>query len=111
MRNLFSASTHQGTSQLSTAADRLLEIERDIDLVEYMAVCRSPVDRADAVISIAMVEPVPADDDLVGLLADMYLNWAQHKGLSTAIVHEALFDNGSTRELVALWSGNRPMAC
>ena len=82
-----------------------MEIERDIDLVEYMTVCRSPVERADAVISIAMVEPVPAEDDLVGLLADMYLNWAQHKGLSTAVVHEALFENGSTHELVALVGG------
>jgi protein subunit release factor B len=52
-----------------------------------------------------LVEPVPAEDDLVGLLADMYLNWAQHKGLSTAVVHESLFDNGSTRELVALVGG------
>ncbi len=105
LRNLFSATTRRAANQLSAAADRLLEIERDIDLVEYMAVCRSPVERADAVVSITMVEPIPAEDDLVGLLADMYLNWAHHKGLSTSIVHEALFDGGSTQEFVAIIGG------
>jgi peptide chain release factor 2 len=90
---------------LAQAADRLNEVRRHVDLVTYSVRCRGPLDRCDAFVWLSLVEPSPADDDAVGVLADMYAGWARSKGFEVTVVHEELFSPKITRELVLLVEG------
>lgn len=91
--------------KLAELATRLGEIGRQADLVEYGLLCREPRDQADAFVCLTLVDPEPADDDVVGCLADMYTHWSRLRGFDVSLVHEDLCDADHTRELVMLVSG------
>jgi len=89
---------------LATVAERVAHSVRHAELVRFSLECKSKIDRSDAFVMISTVdEEVP--DDVVGHLADMYLNWARLKGFETKIVHEDLFAPKQTKEIMLLIEG------
>lgn len=101
------ADAHSGRNPqaLAAAADRLQDVRRHIDLVDYTLQCQGAFERCDAFVRLSLIDDEPPEDDLAGLLADMYANWARTKGFEVSIVHEDLLDDGATRELVLLVEG------
>jgi ATP-dependent Clp protease ATP-binding subunit ClpC len=89
---------------LARAAERLPEVRRHADLVGYSVRCQGPLDRCDAFVDLTLIGDA-AEHDLVGLLADMYANWARGKGFQPTVVHEELLDPQRTRRLTLLVEG------
>lgn len=95
-----------GSSTASaTLGRKLVELERDLGLLEYGLRCRNPLDRADAVVCITLVDRKAATDDIVGNVANMYLKWAKRKEFTASIIHEDLLSPEAARQIVLLVDG------
>lgn len=90
--------------RLASVAEKVAHSHQHADLVRFSLECQSPLDRSDAFICLSTVEE-DAADDLVGNLADMYLNWARLKGFEAKILHEELQSPKFTKELTLLIEG------
>ncbi|HEX4147740.1 MAG TPA: AAA family ATPase [Pirellulales bacterium] len=105
LAHLSSRRVNGAEPSLSKLADQVVDVERDVTMVEYGTHCQGPLEGADAIVSIARVGEEPADDDPVGLLAEMYIRWAHRHGFQSTVLHEVLADEKTTRELAVLLSG------
>lgn len=99
-----SARTKGDAEKLASVAEKVAHSQQHADLVRFSLECQSPLDRSDAFVSISTMEE-ECPDDLVGNLADMYLNWAHLKGFEAKIVHEDLFSPKITRDILLLIEG------
>ncbi len=104
VRQFESARQKGDADKLASVAEMVAHSHQHADLVRFSLECQSPLDRSDAFISISTVED-ECPDDLVGHLADMYLNWAHLKGFEVKILHEDLASPKITREVLLLIEG------
>lgn len=98
-------STRPSPDQLATFSERLREIHLNVDVVSYALENQGERERGDAFVQLSLIDRAPAPDDIVGLLADMYRNWAKGKGFNTKVIHEDLLEGRKTRFLTLLIEG------
>ena len=79
----------QRENHLKTVIERMTSIRHHAELIGYSLRCQNPLDRCDVFIIISAVGK-DQPSDLVGNVADMYLNWTKLKGFPCKIVNEAL---------------------
>jgi ATP-dependent Clp protease ATP-binding subunit ClpC len=105
LRHLHCRNVNGAEASLAKLAEQVVDVERDVTMVEYGTHCQGPLDSADAIVCIARVDDDPAEDDPAGLLGEMYINWARRHGFQPTVLHELLAGEKTTRELVVLVTG------
>lgn len=99
-----SAQSRSDGKGLTAVAQRAAEVRQHAELVRFSLNCRDELDRADAILVISAVDH-ELTDDLPGMLADMYLAWAELKGFETSIIHEELQSPKVTQSIAILIEG------
>lgn len=99
-----SAQASADAERLATVAARTADVHRHADLVRYSLECTDTLDRCDTFLVLTTVDEA-APDDIVGLLTDMYSNWAQLKGFEAKLIHEELDGPKKTKAITVLIEG------
>jgi len=89
---------------LSRLAQQIHDMQQHAELLRYSMECQGELEQSGAFLVLSALDE-PQEDDLVGKLADMYRQWAEHKGFEVTVLHEELFSPKITRQVAMLIEG------